>query len=98
VDTADLARDPDVGNAEARGEPPRHFVIDDSAALTEGGWTAKLEDNLGAIRLLKAIEREGRAASINATSRARVRFIVPDGRLQGRAGDAHEVRVPSSGV
>ena len=63
VDTADLADHADVAAAEARGEAPRHFVIDDTASLTEGGWTVKLEANLAAIRLLKALDREGRMAT-----------------------------------
>lgn len=63
VDTADLAPDANVAAAEARGEQPRHFVIDDAHALTEGGWTAKLDANLAAIRLLKALEKEGRLAT-----------------------------------
>lgn len=63
VDTADLAPDADVAAAEARGEAPRRFTIDNTASLTEGGWSAKLADNVAAIRLLKVLQRESRLAT-----------------------------------
>ena len=63
VDTADVAGSQEVADAHARGQAPRWFSITDSTALTEGGWTRKLEDNLAALRLLKQLEREARPAS-----------------------------------
>ncbi len=63
VDTADNAVHADVAAAEARGEQPRHFVIDDVTALTEASWPSKLDANLAAIRLLKALTLEDRPAT-----------------------------------
>ncbi len=63
VDTADTEPDADVAAAAARGEQPRHFVIDNTATLTAGTWQDKLADNLAAIRLLKALTAEHRPAT-----------------------------------
>jgi hypothetical protein len=63
VDTADSAPTPDIAVADAKGEAPRTFVIDTAAQLTEGGWTAKLDANLAALRLLKSLQADGRPAS-----------------------------------
>jgi N12 class adenine-specific DNA methylase/2'-5' RNA ligase len=63
VDPADTAVDPAVGEAIARGEPPRHFTIQDEKELTAGGWVTKLNNNLEALKLLKDLERTGRPAS-----------------------------------
>lgn len=63
VDTADTVEDPDVADANARGERPRHFVISDEKILTDGNWVAKLNDNIAALELLKQLEAENRPAS-----------------------------------
>lgn len=63
VDTADLVERADVAAADARGEAPRAFTIDDTGALTAGGWPAKLADNLAALRLLKVLQKDGRFAT-----------------------------------
>lgn len=63
VDTADVADSQPVSDATARGEAPRWFSIDTAADLTDGGWTAKLDDNLAALKLLKQLDREGRPAT-----------------------------------
>lgn len=74
VDTADTAQDPDVADANARGERPRHFVISDEAILTEGTWVKKLDDNVAALELLKQLDTEQRPAS-DEEQRVLARYI-----------------------
>lgn len=64
VDASNLAGAPaDIKSATARGQSPRFFTIDDTTDLTDGGAVAKLENNIAALRLLKALEAEGRLAT-----------------------------------
>lgn len=53
----------DVAAAESRGQAPLHFTIHDASDLTEAGWTAKLDANMAALRLLKALQKEARMAT-----------------------------------
>lgn len=62
VDASDVSA-PDVAIAETRGQAPLHFVIQQTADLTAGGWITKLDNNMAALRLLKQLTREGRMAT-----------------------------------
>lgn len=75
VDTADSATDPEVAAGHARGQAPRHFVIDNAEVLTEGGWTKKLDDNMAALRLLKALRAENNRMATDAEQAVLARYI-----------------------
>lgn len=96
VDAANLAGAPaDIKAATARGQAPRFFTIDDTADLTDGGAVAKLENNLAALRLLKALEAEGRLAT--ADEQAILAKYIGWGHTELRnvvAFDAADIREP----
>jgi hypothetical protein len=61
VEASDVSDDVDV--AAACGQDALIYTITQAADLTDGGWTAKLDANLAALRLLKTLRPEGRTAT-----------------------------------
>jgi len=64
----------DVAPEEAPSLPKVNFRITDEVELGKGGETVKFNDNLAAIRILKAIERDGRRATADE-QRALARYV-----------------------
>ncbi|MEW5709852.1 MAG: DEAD/DEAH box helicase family protein [Pseudomonadota bacterium] len=58
----------------SRVNPPTDYAITDADRIGEGGPKAKYRDNIAAIRLLKALEAEGRRASPKE-QRVLVRYV-----------------------
>lgn len=75
MDTADVEADPDVAAAHAKGEAPRHFVIDATETVTSGGPAQKLANNLAALRLLKELAEDGGRMASDAEQAILAKYI-----------------------